>query len=204
MNEKLKAIKDVFPDFETEKALLNSQIKKANLYRKTNKLLLNLISNDRINLKNVYLLENYLKTRFNVKDVEIKIENNIDFNIKQEWNNIASYINIKYPLTKAILINSTPEIQDKKIIISLAVKGKDFLVASGFEKIVESAILDFFGQEYKVQYQENIDEELVKKYEENTRRIERMAIELAEQEIVTTIDGQNDNVGARCTVPRNK
>ena len=190
MNKQLKKIKDVFPDFNTDIELLNAQIKDVNLYKKTNKLLLDLISEERINFKNILLLENYLKNRFNVKDVEVKIKSNIDFNIKQEWNNILNYINLKYPLTKAILINSVPEINEKKITVNLAVKGKDFLVASGFEKIVKNAILNFLGRDYKVEYQENIDEELVRKYEENTRRIERMAIELAEQEIV----GELENV----------
>ena len=138
---------------------------------------------EKINLKNIYTLENYLKSRFSVKDAQIKIERNTEFNIKNEWENIIAYINVKYPLTKAILINNSAEINEKNILIKLAVKGEDFLVASGFDKIIEKSILDFYNKEYKIKITENIDKELVKKYEENTKRIERMAIELAEQEI---------------------
>ena len=184
MNEQqLKKLREVFPDFNSEEELLNSYIKNANLYKKSNKLLLDLASDERINLKNIYTLENYLKSRFSVKDAQIKIERNTEFNIKNEWENIISYINVKYPLTKAILINNSAEINEKNILIKLAVKGEDFLVASGFDKIIEKSILDFYNKEYKIKITENIDKELVKKYEENTKRIERMAIELAEQEI---------------------
>ena len=184
MNEQqLKKLREVFPDFNSEEELLNWYIENANLYKKSNKLLLDLASDERINLKNIYTLENYLKSRFSVKDAQIKIERNTEFNIKNEWENIIAYINVKYPLTKAILINNSAEINEKNILIKLAVKGEDFLVASGFDKIIEKSILDFYNKEYKIKITENIDEKLVKKYEENTRRIERMTIELAEQEI---------------------
>lgn len=203
MSEQLKTIKDIFSDFETEEELYTAKIKNVNLYKKTNVLSLCLISDIRINLKNIYLLENYLKKRFNVKDVEIKIENNNEININTEWNNIITYINIKYPLTKAILINNTPEISEKKIIIKLAVTGKDFLTARGFEKILENLISNFYGKEYKVDFVEQLDKELVRKMEENTKRVERMAIELAEQEIVADLsDNNKEDVGARRTVPK--
>ena len=204
MSEQLKKVKDVFPDFKTDTDLLNTQIKDINLYKKTNKLLLDLLSEERINLKNIYLLENYLKNRFTVNDVEIKVQINYEFNINTEWNNLINYINVKYPLTKAILINSIPEINDKKIIINLAVKGKDFLLASEFDKIIEKAILNFYNKEYKIKIVENIDEELAKKYEENSKRIERMAIELAKQEIIAEVDDHIDIQKANNTQIKDK
>ena len=92
MNEQqLKKLREVFPDFNSEEELLNSYIKNANLYKKSNKLLLDLASDERINLKNIYTLENYLKSRFSVKDAQIKIERNTEFNIKNEWENIIAY-----------------------------------------------------------------------------------------------------------------
>lgn len=204
MLEQLKRIKDVFPDLKTEDALLQAKIENVNLYKKANKLALKIVPEDRINLKNICMLENYLKNRFSVTDVEIIIHNHAEISMETQWDNIVTYMNTKYPLTRAILMNNKPIIQDKKIIVNLAVKGKDFLIASGFDKIAQTAILNFLGKDYKVEFEEKIDKELVEKFEENTRRIERMAIELAEQEIVATKDAQNDNVGARRTVSRNK
>ena len=43
MSEGLKTIKEVFQDFETEEKLLICKIKKANLYKKENKLALLLV-----------------------------------------------------------------------------------------------------------------------------------------------------------------
>ena len=185
MSELLKTVKEIFPDFQTEEALLNAKIKNVNIYKKKNKLDLQILSSAIIHLKNIVLFENYLKARFGIKETEIIIENTMqDIKIEHEWNNIMSYLYAKYPLTKTILINSKPIVDGNKINIELAVKGKEFLIAGGFETKVEKVIRDFLGKEYKIAYVENLDNELIQRYEENTKRTEKMAIELAEQEIV--------------------
>ena len=185
MSEQLKAIKDIFPDIETDKAIFEAKIKNVNLYKKTNELVLTLLTKDKIDLISLYKFENYLKIRFKVKEAKIILKNDLEFDIDLEWKNIIRYINAKHPMTRPIFINSKPIIQDKNVIVQLAVKGKDFLIGGGFEKILEEIFLNFFEKKYKVTYVEELDEELIKKQEENTKRVERMAIELAEQEIAT-------------------
>ena len=93
MSGQLKALKDIFPDYETDKAILEAKIKNVNLYKKTNELVLTLIAQDRIDLINLYKFENYLKIRFKVKDAKIIIKNSIEFNLDIEWNNIVKYNN---------------------------------------------------------------------------------------------------------------
>ncbi len=185
MSAELKTVGQVFPDEKFDDSLLRCKIKSANLYKKTNTITLLLLSNEKLDLISIYKFENFLKNRFNVKDARIIVEADIDFDINIEWIGIVRYLNIKHPMTKAILINSKPILQDKNLIVKLAVKGKDFLIGGGFEKELEKVLNDFYGRKIKVEYVEELDKELVKKYEENTKRIERMAIELASQEIVS-------------------
>lgn len=185
MSAELKTVGQVFPDEKFDDSLLRCKIKSANLYKKTNTITLLLLSNEKLDLISIYKFENFLKNRFNVKDARIVVETDINFDINIEWIGIVRYLNIKHPMTKAILINSKPILQDKNLIVKLAVKGKDFLIGGGFEKELEKVLNDFYGQKIKVEYVEELDKELVKKYEENTKRIERMAIELASQEIVS-------------------
>lgn len=192
MSETLKTVKDVFPDYETDTIIAGAKIKNANLYKKINQLSLTLIIENRINLVNIYKFENYLKIRFKVKDARIIIENVPEIKIQTEWENITRYINSKYPITRAILINSKPILDNNVIKVMLAVKGKEFLEKSGFEKILEQLLNDFFNKKYKVQYEEELDTELIKKYEENTKRVERMAIELAEQEISVELENEKE------------
>ena len=195
MSEQLKALKDIFKDYETDKAILESKIKNVNLYKKTNELVLTLVASEKIDLISLYKFENYLKIRFKVKDAKIIIENDLEFNIDIEWKNILRYINAKHPMTRAILINSRPIVEEKNIRVELAVKGRDFMVARGFEKLLEDILLNFYGQKYKVSYVEKLDQELVKRYEENTKRIEKIAIELASQEITADLEEKKVNVG---------
>lgn len=193
MNEALKQVKDVFKDLQTTDIISNLFVKTANLHKKTNELELILVScGERINLVDIYKFENYLRIKFKFKNAIIKIENpDYKFNLQSEWENILRYINAKYPLTRSILVNSNPICDEKKIKINLLVKGKDFLINSGFVKVLEDILLNFYGEKYKVEYVETLDEELIKKYEENARRTEKMAIELAEQEIVSL--SENDS-----------
>lgn len=191
MSVELKTVKQIFSDVEIDTAIAESRIKNVNLYKKTNQLVMELIPNTKIDLINIYKFENFLKIRFKVKDAKIIIENHADFNLSFEWNNIVKYISAKHPMTRAILVNSKPIINEKTIQVQLPVKGRDFLVARGFEKELEEVFQNFYNQTLKVQYVENLDEELIKKQEENTRRVERLAIELAEQEITADLETIN-------------
>ena len=186
MNEQLKTIMDVFPDFDSSLEIINFKIKSVNIHKKNNELTINLLGPKEINLDEMLKFENYLINRFSISKATISVEyedNTKIRNIQESWNSITKYINKKYPLTKSILANSKIEEENKKITIILAVKGADFLVARGFNKVIEDFIYNIYRQKIKVECIEKIDEELVKKYEENARRAEKMAIELAEQEI---------------------
>ena len=193
MSEPLKKIEEVFPDFKAEDGLVNAGIKNVNVYKKLNTFVVELVCATKVHLKYVYQFEKYLKDRFKVKDAEIKLENTTEVAIETEWENIKEYLNLKYPLTKSILTNSSFEVLQNKGVVTLAIKGKDFLISSGFEKILQHIISIFYGVELKIQYIERIDKELVKRYEENARRTEKMAIELAEQEINFEAIENNDS-----------
>ena len=197
MSAELKSVKQIFPDIEIDIAIAESKINNVNLYKKTNQLVMELAPETKIDLISIYKFENFLKIRFKVKDAKIILKNTNDFNIDIEWNNIVKYINAKHPMTRAILINSKPIINEKVMTIQLAVKGKNFMVARGFEKEIEEILSNFYNQNLKVQYVEKLDEELIKKQEENTRRIERLAIELAEQEIAVDLETINSEEGAK-------
>ena len=53
MLEQLKKVKDVFPDFNSDIELLNAQIKDVNLYKKTNKLQVNIAASKGLNITEI-------------------------------------------------------------------------------------------------------------------------------------------------------
>ena len=108
-----KTIKEIFKDYNSNSFSLNaSKIKSINLFKKTNKLELIITADEFIKIEDLYNFEQYLKNRFNIFEVNIKVEhtNPINVNIEDEWNLIICYMAHKHPLSKAFLKNSTIQI----------------------------------------------------------------------------------------------
>ena len=69
-----KLIEQIFPDFQNTSSLKKAIIKKANLYKKTNRFEMLLKSNETIDIKDIHSFEEYLINRFKFEIVIIKIE----------------------------------------------------------------------------------------------------------------------------------
>ena len=70
-----KTIKEIFKDYNSNSFSLNaSKIKNINLYKKSNKIELELISTDVVKAADLYAFERYLEKRFNIKEAIIKVE----------------------------------------------------------------------------------------------------------------------------------
>ena len=191
-----KTIKEIFKDYNSNSFSLNaSKIKSLNLFKKTNKLEIIITADEFIKIEDLYNFEQYLKYRFNIFEINIKVEYNkpINLNIEDEWNLIVCYMAHKHPLSKAFLKNSTIQIENNDIIVNMAMKGKMVLVAKGFDQILSKIIEDIYGLKYKVQFVENITEEAVKQYMEHAMQLEKEAIAhaqmLAEEEREANVDG---------------
>jgi len=180
-----KTIKEIFKDYDSNSFALNAaKIKNMNLFKKTNKLEVHIISKELIKISDLYAFERYLEKRFNIKEViiEIEYENEVEIDLKEEWMNIVNYLAYKHPLTKALLKNSSIEVEEKKITVNLAMKGKEVLEARGFDKILSEIIQNVYGKKIKVQYVENVTEEMLKHIQEQAIQYEREAVEQAQRE----------------------
>ena len=133
-----KTIKEIFKDYDSNSFSLNaSKIKSINLFKKTNKLELIITADDFIKIEDIYKFEQYLKNRFNIFEVNIKVEYSkpIEVDMKEEWNLVICYMAHKHPLSKAFLKNSNIEVENDKIIVNMAMKGKMVIEAKGFDKL---------------------------------------------------------------------
>ena len=180
-----KTIKEIFKDYNSNSFALNAaKIKNINLFKKSNKLEVQIISKDFIKATDLYAFERYLEKRFSIKEVmiEIEYEKDIEVDFKEEWPDIVNYMAYKHPLTKALLRNSSIEIVDKNLTINLALKGKEVLEARGFDKILSEIIKNIYGKNFKVKYIENVTEEMLKQMQEQAIQHEREAVEQAKRE----------------------
>ncbi len=183
--DKLKSVNEVFSDYNKNSNIKDASIMNVGLHKKSNKLAIKLLTYKVLSIQDIIDFESYLKHRFKIEKIEIVIEydkNAEEIDIEKEWPILSKYIYIKYPLTKVILNNSKIKIDSKILTVLLPVKGAEFLYARNFDKILENLLFNYTGKRYKVKYQEEIDEDLVKKYEESTKLTEKLAIEIAKQD----------------------
>ena len=183
-----KTIKEIFKDYDSNSFSLNAgKIKSINVFKKTNKLELLIIADEFIKIEDIYSFEQYLKKRFNIFEVNVKIEytKKIEVDIKKEWNLIICYMAHKHPLSKAFLKNSTIQIENSTITVNMAMKGKMVLDAKGFDKIISKIIEDIYGIKYSIKFVEDISADATKLYMEHALQLEKEAImyaKLKEQE----------------------
>ena len=191
-----KTIKEIFKDYDSNSFSLNAgKIKSINLFKKTNKLELIITADEFIKIEDIYSFEQYLKKRFNIFEVNIKVEynNKINVDLQNEWNLIICYMAHKHPLSKAFLRNSTIEINDHEIVVNMAMKGKMVLEAKKFDEILSNIINDLYGTKYKIIFKENISEDAIKEYMEHAMRLEKEAIMQVQIEAEQESESKEEN-----------
>ena len=181
------------------------------LYKKSNKLNIKLKSDTKISIKEIASFEKYINKRFQIENVKTEIEYSIELNpddeIKTDWKDIVSFMGEKFPLTKAILINSELEIEGTKINVNLAVKGKEILHSRDFDKALADVLEELYGKKYTVSYNENISEEQLKSIEETIREEEKKAIKQMQVNVEAPKnqelkgEPQNENSGEEAKTP---
>lgn len=160
-----KMLKEIFKDFEINSNIINTKIKSINLYKKTNKLEVNILSDKPIKVKDVGAFEKYLIKRFMLKEALIHInyvediEETVKNNFLSQWDDILDYLSYKHPLTKALLKNSILNLDANNLNISLKLSGSDILYGRNMDKVLSDLIFNVFNQKLKIKYIDNDSEE---------------------------------------------
>ncbi len=174
-----KYIKEVFVDYQKDNPLLEAQIENINLYKKTNKLQVEVESSNPIHINEMEDFENYLTKRFHVDKALIDIhykDVEIEQNIENEWNNVINYVTRKEPFSKAILTGSRLELSGKNVCVKLALKGADFLLAKKFDKGLEHLFSNIYNENYVVKFEENLADNYFEMLEQKRKKEEEEAL----------------------------
>ena len=188
-----KKIRDVFKDFTTESfALYNSLITSINIFKKSGKLEKSIEAEKQIKIKDLEKFEIYLENRFQLKNVLIRIKylEKFETNIEEEWEDIISYISRKHPLTKALLRGSKIEVEGSNVNVNLAFKGKALLDGKNFNIVLSELIKNIYGENYKIQFVENISEEKLKEYQAHLESLEEQVVNIAKAEMVEAAESK--------------
>lgn len=189
-----KNVKEVFKEYNSNSFELNAaRIKNVTLYKKSSKMVLELLTQKLVKVIDLIGFEKYLEERFQVKEVQILftyedvIEN--QFDLTSEWKDFIDYVARKHPLTRTILKDSQITISNQnKIEVTLGFRGKDVLLAKKVDKTIEEILKDLYGVHYSVVFFENASEDKLKEYQEYSKSLERQAIKLAEEEAAKQVE----------------
>ena len=174
-----KYIKEVFKDYNGKNEILDAEIENVNLYKKTNKLQVKVVSKNRITLDDIEDFEKYLVERFKVNGaiLDISYDESIEIpeEIEKDWEKIVSYITSKEPMSKALLSTSSVEFDDDKVLVILKMKGTAFLVTQKFDKGLSHLFKNLYNKELEVEFVERIDDaqkaEFASKRDEEEKKI---------------------------------
>lgn len=157
-----KTVKDVFQDYTNQNSIITGEIEAINLFKKSNKLEVDIKMKSRLTLKELVDFETYLSNRFQIKTIELRIkyeEVTFEETLEEDWEIIEKYIAKRFPITKAILKDSKIELKDNKAIINLKSKNSDFLHSYEIDKVLNMLFMNLYGKNYKIEYKENVTEE---------------------------------------------
>ena len=170
----VKKLKEVFKDFNINSYILNSKIHSINLYKKQNRLEIELDVESKVKVKDISAFEKYLIKRFFLKEViiQIKYEEITENNFLDEWNDVLDYLSYKHPLTKALLKNSCINLEDNKLNINLQYTGSDILYAQKIDEVLSDIIERFFSKKIKTSFIDNNSEETMKTILESNKKMQ--------------------------------
>lgn len=189
-----KMLKEIFKDFEINSDIINTKIKSINLYKKTNKLEVNILSDKPIKVKDVGAFEKYLIKRFMLKEALIHISyiEEMENDFLKQWDDILDYLSYKHPLTKALLKNSILNLDGNNLNINLKLSGSDILYGRNMDKVLSDLIFNVFNKKLKIKYIDNDSEENKVKALEYRQKLQENVIKKV-QEKSNILDDIKDN-----------
>ena len=166
-------LKEVFKDYNNSN-LENATIEKINLYKRSNKLTLDIISSNKIDIKDLESFEDYLRERFKIENIEIGISyvNAVDETVEKDWKNVERYISKRFPLINSILKSSKISVNDKKVKITIETKNAEFLYSYKIDKSIERLFNNLYGKSYTIVFEEDITEETIKNQTEYLHKVQ--------------------------------
>ncbi len=174
-----KYIKEVFCDYTNQNTIVDAQLENINLYKKTNKLQINIAASKAINIAEIEDFENYLVKRFQVSKAMIDVnygDTVIDGDLNKDWPHIINYVSKKEPTSRAMLAGSSLDIQDQEVIVNLALKGANFLTAKKFDKGLEHVFENLYNKKFAVKFEENLAENYSEILEEKREQEEKQLL----------------------------
>ncbi len=168
-----KKLQELFPEIQdndiVKKYFESARIQGINLYRKSRKLEIQIISENLIPAEALENLEKTLRKAFELEHVYIKAFFNVNLStediVSKYWDSIVHTVKNKIVLCRGIMEGCTWSIDDKKLQIQLKTRGSEILKSKKCDSLIEKILEDGFGVKIRVEFIDcAIDEEIINEY----------------------------------------
>ncbi len=160
-----KSFIDLFPEIldsvakaDTEACELfkNVKISGINVYKKSRRLEINILSDRLIPAELLAGTEKCIINRFNVDSVFIRpkfdIDQTIEEILRQYWESVLFYVNRDMAISRGILHGCNWELYGKRLVVSIKTQGSQILKSKACDSLIESIIDHFFSCRLKVEF----------------------------------------------------
>ncbi|HEY5585570.1 MAG TPA: PolC-type DNA polymerase III [Ruminiclostridium sp.] len=205
-----KIFANLFPDtvdFDGEFSVLRDlNIDRMSVFLKTNRLEIYTSSPELISIELTMKMEEYLKSKLGADNITIKVrctkECSLEDYLQGMWKEMIVMLTKKVAVCRGILIGSTYDLDENKIIINLTTVGSQILKSQNCHTVIEQFIEDSISKKVKIEFCDvQVDsskmEEYVAQKEKNEARVVSSAISL------TSIDSKKKNGDYKSSSPLN-
>lgn len=156
----MQKLKDIFSDFNQNIKILESSLININLYKKTNKLEMQIKTDELISLVEISFFADYLKKRFAIEEVNISAQNESVPKIDEISKYIEEYLIKENPILKGVLKDISWEENENEVIAYIkARKGTEVISNKKIEISLCKLMFDIYGINKKVKFIENAKED---------------------------------------------
>ncbi len=158
----MKKINEIFSDYKLSGNINTAVVESVTLSKKSKILTMQISSDKYIEINEFTELKKFLLKRFSLEDSVISVNYTETANkkpIEEEINNIIFTLIEKCPVLKTVVNNSDYEVNKNNISFNFKIAVSNFLKAMNYDKLISTAIKNFYGTTYNIQFVDNISSE---------------------------------------------
>ncbi|HHV29605.1 PolC-type DNA polymerase III [Acetivibrio mesophilus] len=168
-----KKLSDLFPEVISNDSVRElfdtARIQNINVYKKSRKLEIFIVSDTLIPAKTLDSVEQSFKRLFELEQVHIRISFNVELSIEEVlneyWDSILYIVKKNIALCRGILSGCKWKIEDNKLCIYLKTKGTEILKCKNCHALIENIIQECFGLRIRVEFKDfEISEDKINEY----------------------------------------
>ena len=176
----MNRVYEIFSDFSGGSSIGDALIENVTLMKKTNSLVIRIISSKYIAIREIEAFNNFIKKRFILSDSKtaIKYTDEVDRkHIENEIKNVILLISDRHPLLKAAVNDCDYDINENEISLKFKVVVSHIFKKLNYDKELQEAIKNFCGRSYRINFSDDVSHEALMKIKEKEEKKELLAIQ---------------------------